>query len=60
MLLISTVRAGKEPQGHASKRLMQAAQGLSKCYSVMSHLPSSGLTPSADPERYPPPGAFTV
>jgi len=39
-LLISTVREGKEPQGHARKRLEQAAWGLSKCYSVMSPFPS--------------------
>ena len=39
-LLISTDREEKEPQGHARKRLDQAAQGLSKCYLVTSHFPS--------------------
>src|SRR5208283_940739 len=34
--LISSVRERKEPREHARKRLMQAAEGLSKCYSVMS------------------------
>jgi len=38
--LISTVREEKEPEGHARKRLEQVALGLSKCYSVMSPLPS--------------------
>ena len=28
------------PQGHAHKRLEQAAWGLSKCYSVTPHFPS--------------------
>ena len=31
-----TVREGMEPEGHARKRLEQAALGLGKCYSVMS------------------------
>ncbi len=34
---------GKEPRGHACKRLMQAAQGLSKRYSVMSLCPSASV-----------------
>src|SRR5271166_4671797 len=35
---IASLRADK-PRGHARKRLMQAAWGLSKCYSVMSPFP---------------------
>ena len=44
--LLSTVCEGKKPRGHARKRLMQAAQGLRKCCSVMSlfHSPASSVT----------------
>jgi len=41
MSLTSPVCEGKEPRGHACKRLIQAAKRLSKCYSVMSLVLSS-------------------
>ena len=46
--LISPVCEGKEPREHARKRLMQAAQGLSKCYSVMSLFPSQYVPSAVD------------